>query len=555
MKPIFEEFGVSVQYGVLPIADIHLKSTYQGEAEPTGSMEYIYVFAAIGLFLLLLACINYMNLATARSQRRAREVGIRKTMGAFRSHLIGQFLAESVLMAFVALVVSLGVVYVSLPFFNDILDLPLQFSSIWQWEVLLALLGIFTLTGLLAGSYPALYLSGFHPAHVLKGTPGKTTGGGRRMRQGLVVLQFCISLFMLVSTGVVYDQLQYLDQKDLGFTQSPVIQFAMGQASDTEKWPVFRQKLLAISGIEAAATTGSVPGQGYNKSLLPLETNEGDMIERGIDLYPVDYDYFPTMEIEVIEGRNFDRSMGQDSARSVLVNQAMVRRMGWQKPIGKRITFNNGEENAYDARVIGVVNDFHHHSLYAEIPALLFWRDDNNRSQVVRISPQNVEQTLAQIETAWQEVFPTTPFEYEFQDEAFMAQYEAERHRSQLFTLFSGLTVLIACLGLLGLASFTAEQRTRELGIRKIVGASVVQLVQLLTQEFVILVLIATPIALGAAWWFMRSWLSDFAYHTDLSGWTFALALIITLFITLATTSYHAYRAATINPALALRQE
>ena len=555
IAPILDPIGASVRYEVLPLADIHLQSTFQGEAEPTGSMAYLYVFAAIGGFLLLLACINYMNLATARSQHRAREVGVRKSIGASRGHLVGQFLAESLLLALLALLGSLGVVYLSLPFFNAMLDLPLQLSALWQGEVLLALLGILTLTGLLAGSYPALYLSRFHPAQVLKGSSGQTTGGNRRLRQGLVVLQFCISLFMLVSTGVVHDQLRYLDQKDLGFTQSPVIRFAMGQASDRDKWPVLRQKLLAISGVEAAATTGSVPGQGLDKNVMPIETPTGDMVERGLDLYPVDADYFPTMEIEVIEGRNFDRSMGQDSSGAVLVNQAMARRMGWAEPIGKRVMLGNNTDDPYPAYVIGVVNDFHHYSLHEEIPALLFLRGENNRSQVVRISPQQVEETLAKVEGAWQAVFPTTPFEYTFQDEAFMAQYEAERHRSQLFALFSGLTVLIACLGLLGLASFTAEQRTRELGIRKIVGASVPQLVQLLTQEFLLLVLVATPIAFGAAWWFMREWLADFAYHTDLKPWTFGLALLATLLITLATTGYHAYRAATINPARALRVE
>jgi putative ABC transport system permease protein len=553
--PIFEQYGVTVKYEVIRLADIHLESTFQGEPKPTGSKEYLYIFGAIGIFLLLLACINYMNLATARSQHRAREVGVRKTMGAYRGHLVGQFLAESLFQALLALTLSLGVVYLSLPFFNHMLDLPLTFRSLWQWQVLLGMLGILTVTGLAAGSYPAFYLSSFHPADVLKGTTGKTTGGNRLLRQALVVVQFSISLFMLVSTGVVYDQLRYLDDKDLGFTQSPVIQFSIANAADLEKWPVLRQKLLAISGVEAAATTGSVPGQGYGKNLTPVETNEGEMVERGVDLYPVDYDYFPTMEMQVIAGRNFDRGRGLDSTHAVMVNEAMVQRMAWTEPIGKKVTLNFGGDTPTEAQVIGVVRDFHQQSLYEEISALMFLRGDQNRMQVLRIEGAKVDQTLAQVEAAWKSVFPTTPFVYEFQDEAFMEQYQAEAHRSQLFMLFSILTILIACLGLLGLASFTAEQRTRELGIRKIVGASVPQLVRLLTQEFVLLVLLATPLGFVAAWWFMRDWLTEFAYHTELSGATFALALVATLAITLMTTSYHAYRAATINPAQALRQE
>ena len=555
VKPIFDQFGITLQYETIRLSDIHLRSDFQGEPEPTGSMDYIYIFAAIGVFLLVLACINYMNLATARSQRRAREVGVRKTMGAHRSHLMGQFLAESLLLALLALGVSLLVVYVSLPFFNQILDLPLSFAGLWQPAVLLSMLGILLLTGLVAGSYPALYLSGFHPAHVLKGTSGKTTGGNRRLRQGLVVLQFVISLFMLVSTGVVYDQLRFLSQKDLGFSADPLVKFSISNPSDREKWPVLRQKLLSLPGVENAGTARSLPGMGYNKNLMPIETESGEMVERTIDQYPVDYDYFETMEMEIVQGRNFDRSRGFDSAQAVLVNQAMVRRMGWTNPIGKKVSFDLQGDDYLDAEVIGVVRDFHQQSLYETISALMFTRGDYQRMQVLRIAPGNVEQTLAGIQSAWREVFPTTPFEYEFLDEAFMEQYEAEQHRGQLFTLFSLLTVLIACLGLLGLASFMAEQRTREMGIRKIVGASVPQLVQLMTREFLILVLVATPIAFGLAWYFMQSWLSEFAYHVDLSLLTFTGALLLTLFITLATTSYHALRAASINPARALREQ
>ncbi len=554
VRPIFDQFDVTVKYETIALTDIHLKSTFQGEPEPTGSMDYIYIFAAIGVFLLVLACINYMNLATARSQRRAREVGVRKTMGAYRNHLIWQFLAESFLLALIALAVSLAVVYLSIPFFNQILDLPLSFGTLWQPMVLIAILGILTLTGLVAGSYPAFYLSGFHPAHVLKGTSGKSTGGNRRLRQGLVVVQFSISLFMLVSTGIVYDQLKYLDQKDLGFTQNPVIQFSISNVPDRQKWPVLQQKLESISGVQAAATTSSVPGQGYGKNLMPVETEEGQMIERGVDHYAVDYDYFPTMEMEVVKGRNFDRARGLDSASSVMVNEAMVRRLGWSDPIGKEIILGSGEGAAH-TQVIGVIKDFHQQSLYEVIPPLMFTRGQNLRMQVVRIEGDNIEKTLASVQSTWEEIFPTTPFEYEFQDEAFFEQYEADRHRSQLFTLFSGLTVLIACLGLLGLASYTAEQRTREMGIRKIVGASVPQLVQLMTREFLILVLVATPIAFGAAYYFMKGWLDDFAYHADMKVLTFVLSLLITLVITLATTSYHAFRAASINPATALRQE
>ena len=558
VRPIFDQFGVKIAYELIALPDIHLRSDFLFEPEPVGSMAYIYIFSAIGLFLLLIACINYMNLATARSARRAREVGIRKVLGSWRIHLIGQFMAESVLVALLSLLVSLGVVYLSLSFFNQMLDLPLSLSGLLEGQVLLGIVGMLVLTGVLAGSYPALYLSGFDPVHVLKGASGKTTGGGRRLRQGLVVLQFGISLFMLVSTGIVFDQLRFLNEKSLGFTQQPVIRFQFSNREQRTAWPELRARLLRIAGVEAAATTGSAPGQDYGKNLMPIETNDGRMEERGLDLFTVDFDYFSTMDMRIVAGRDFDRSRGTDSAEAVLVNEAMVRRMGWDDPIGKKIAMGisgDGEEEPPTVRVIGVVGDYHHKSLYHTIEPLLFIYRENNGTGVVRLQGGDIEQSLAQVEAAWKETYPTTPFEYTFQDEAFMAQYQADKHRSQLFTLFSGLTILIACLGLLGLASFSAEQRTREVGIRKIVGASVPSLMQLLTREFVVLVLIAMPLAYGAAWYFMSGWLEGFAYHAPINGLTFLAALGLTLAITVLTTSYHAWRAATRNPAEALRYE
>jgi putative ABC transport system permease protein len=354
--------------------------------------------------------------------------------------------------------------------------------------------------------------------------------------------------------GIVYDQLQFLRQTDLGFTESPVIRCNLNQAEDRQKWPVLRQHLLTVLGVQAAATTGSAPGQGYSKNLMPIETNEGNLEEKGLNLYPVDFDYLTTMEMELPEGRGFDRSRPTDSTLAVVVNQAMISRMGWQDPLGKKVRMNI-EEEATEAQVIGVVGDYHHQSLYALIePMLLFYRP-NNRTAVVRISAENLKGTLQGVEQAWAQTFPNKPFEYDFQDEAFMEQYEADRHRSRLFTLFSGLTILIACLGLLGLASFTAEQRTKEIGIRKVLGASARTLMLLLTREFLLLVLLATPLAFAAAYGFMVSWLEEFAYHAPLNFWTFLWAMVLTVAITLGTTSWHAYRAASLNPTEALCSE
>ena len=556
VDPIFEQYNIQINYEVLPIKTIHLYSDFLGEPGTPGNIQYVWVFAIVGLFMLIIACINYMNLATARSAKRAREVGVRKALGSWRSQLIAQFLTESILITFMAMILSLGIVWAAIIPLNAALGTTLSISTLFSWKILTVLLLIMTVVGLVSGSYPAFLLSKAEPATVLKGGAA-TIGGGGNLRKALVFVQFSISLGLLVCTGIVFDQLRYLQETDLGFTKSPVLRFSLAQGDLREKWPVLAEKFKQIPGVESVATGNSSPGNGYGKNLTPIETNEGDMVERGLNFFSVDPDYIPTLDMQIILGRNFDLTKPTDTIEAAIVNEAMVKRMGWDDPIGKKINlgFAFGDSTRPFTRVIGVIKDYHHQSLYHEIEDLMFLPAINCRIAHLRIAPAQVKTAMPMIEAAFASVAPTIPFESEFVDEDFQSQYEEDERRSRIFTMFSILTILIACLGLLGLASYTAEQRTKEIGVRKVLGASTNQLVALLTKDFLLLVSLSMVVAFPLSWWLMNNWLESFAYSITPAIGTFVSALILTLMITLATTSFHAIRTARANPVFALKSE
>lgn len=549
---IFDELNIKVKYALLPVTDIHLKSDFEGEPEPAGEMAFIYIFAAVGIFMLLIASINYMNLATARSARRALEVGMRKVLGSGKGKLIGQFLSESVILTIISLGLSLVLVLTLIPVFNSAFNLNLSTDLLWTPPVLLGMLGILVLVGIVGGSYPAFFLSAFQPAVVLKGTYARG-GSSQLLRKSLVVVQFVLSLFMLIGTGIIYDQMNYVRTKELGFDKEQMMTFGFTSREQTEKWPVLREALLQNPNITSAATAGTSPGNGSGKTIFNIEIAEGIMEERGIDNYGIDFDFFPTLGVEIVEGRNFSKEFSTDSTLAVLVNEAMVKRMAWENPIGKKVQFGSNDTLPV-ARVIGVVKDFHQRSLYNPIEPLMFRPRFNNRISHVKIA-SNVPATIAYVEQQWEKLFPETPLEYDFVDASFLALYEADQIRARIFTLFSVIMIIVACLGLLGLASFTAEQRTKEIGIRKIMGASVSNIIVMLTQNFVFLVLIAAIPAFIAAWFFMSRWLDTFSYHTSMNYILFFVAFLVTVLITLGTTGYHAYRAAVGNPVEALRYE
>ncbi|HEY0741129.1 MAG TPA: ABC transporter permease [Chryseosolibacter sp.] len=558
VNPIFEQYNIKVKYGLQRITDIHLHSKIADEAEEGGDISYIYIFGAIAVFMLIIACINYMNLATARSANRAKEVGVRKVMGSQRRQLIVQFITESVVITLIAVVVSLILVYLLLPGFNTLANKQLPFDYVLQSPVVLSLLAVMIFTGIVGGSYPAFYLSGFSPVSVLKGKLS-TKGGTVVFRRVLVVTQFAISIFMLISTLIVFDQLKFMRTKDLGFDKEHVVRLNLAGPELQSKASVLADRLRQSSHVTGVGMATSSPGQNVSKQLFKVEDNDGKMTDRGVDLFFADFDFVKSMGMKIVQGRDFSRDIPSDTTYAVLVNEAMVKRMGWTNPLGKRYLLQNGGPNNTDIerRVVGVIKDYHQNSLYDVIEPLMIVLDRNFRFVFVRTAEGDVQKSLASIESIWKEVYPAQPFEYQFLDNDFNSQYRADEKRSQIFTAFSILTVIIACLGLLGLAAFTTEQRTKEIGVRKVIGASIQNLVFLVSKEFFLLVGLGMLIAFPAAWYFTDNWLQNFAYRIELSGeWlTFIVSALLAFVITFSTVGYHVIRAAAANPVKSLRDE
>ncbi|GHN01679.1 ABC transporter permease [Cytophagales bacterium WSM2-2] len=552
VNPIFEQIGIKVQYELQPITKIHLYSKIQDEAEAGGDISYIYIFGAVAAFMLIIACINYMNLSTARSTNRAKEVGLRKVMGSQRHQIMTQFLTESVMVAFVSLSLSIILIYALLPQFNALANKQLSFSYLLQKPVTLSLVGIILITGVVGGSYPAFYLSSFNPVNVLKGKLA-FKGGNSLLRKGLVVTQFGLSIFMLISTLIVFDQLQFLRTKDLGFNKENVVRLNLNNRVLQSKAETFAEQLRTLPQVVAVGKANASPGEGIGKSLFKVEDAEGKMVDRGVDIYAADYDFIETMNMSVIAGRNFSKESSSDSANAILINQSMVNRMAWKDPLGRKFTSGGG----IDKKVVGVIKDYNQNSLYDEIePLIIVLRKDVNYV-FVRLKQGDLRESVAALEKQWKETFPNNPFEYVFLDEDLDSQYKADEKRSQIFTAFSGLTIVIACLGLLGLAAYTTEQRTKEIGVRKVIGASVNSLVILVSKEFFLLVALGMLIAFPATWYFTDRWLQNFAYRITLDGeWkTFLFSSLLAFVITLATVGYHVVRAALSNPVNALRDE
>ncbi|MBA4054330.1 MAG: ABC transporter permease [Marivirga sp.] len=558
VDPIFEQYGIKIKYELQKITDIHLHSKIQDEAEAGGDISYIYIFAAVAAFMLIIACINYMNLATARSANRSKEVGIRKVMGSQRRQLVMQFITESLVIACIALVVSMILIYALLPGFNTLSNKELPFSYILQPTVMFSLIGIIFFVGIVGGSYPAFYLSGFNPVSVLKGKLA-LKGGSVFFRKALVVAQFAISIFMLISTLIVFDQLQYIRNKDLGFDKARVIRLDLSERDMRAKAQVLLERLKQVPEVQGVGMANASPGQGIGKLLLKVEDEEGKLTDRGVDLFNADFDFVKTMGMEIVQGRDFSRDIVSDTTYAVLVNEAMVKRMAWKNPLGKKFIFEGAGPNGtnIEKHVVGVIKDYHQNSLYDEIEPLMILLDKNQNYIFIRTTEGDVRQSVAAVEKGWKDIFPNSSFEYNFLDQDFNSQYKADEKRSQIFTAFSGLTILIACLGLLGLSAFTTEQRTKEIGVRKVIGASVNGLVVLVSREFFLLVGIGMVLAFPAAWYFTESWLQNFAYRIELATeWpTFLVSALLAFIITLLTVGYHVIRAASSNPVKALRDE
>ena len=552
MAPIFTQFNIKIHYGVQPIADIHLRSDMTSEPEELGSMSYIYIFSAIALFMLIIACINYMNISTARSARRAKEIGIRKVTGSNKGQLISQFLMESLLTAFIALLLSVLLVLFLLPLFNSLSGKALSYVILFQPVTLLILLGIILFVGIGGGLYPAFYLSKFNPVIVLKGRLSKGSSNVN-LRRALIVVQFSISMIMLVCTYVVFKQLQFVRNKDLGFNKEQVMSMDIdGDANEKSKVIAFEDALKANAQVKSVSASRSRPGNGnINFILFSLESKNGKT-DKGVSCYGIDENYFSTLGIKLVKGRNF--SGPSDTLRSIIVNENLVNYFGWKEPLGQ-IVKSSGDTSSNYFEVVGVVKDFNQKSLYNPMePLILFYRPNSN-NVLVKIAPQNIAATVSGIEKSWKAIFPELPFQYVFLDQDFDSQYAADQKRGKIFTAFSILTILITCLGLLGLIAFTTQQRQKEIGIRKVMGAGLLQIVPLIVKNFVVLVGLSCFIAFPVAWYFMSKWLKVFPYNTGLSPEPFLISAIIILLITLLAVTFHTMKAAMANPVKSLRTE
>ncbi|MFD3001714.1 ABC transporter permease [Pontibacter toksunensis] len=543
------ELNASMQFVLQPLESIHFDTEYGADISPAGNISYVYIFAAVAIFLLLIACINYMNLATARSAKRAKEVGLRKVVGAYRSQIISQFIGESVLMTLIAAVLALGLVQVMIPTFNALTDKNFESNFIFQWEFMLLVLAIIILVGLLAGSYPAFFLSNFKPIDVLK-TDKAPRGGNASLRKILVVTQFTVSLVLIIGTIVVFTQMHYLRSRDLGFNKDQVIVIDIpgGDSTLVQRLPIIKQQLLGNPNVEMVSNTRDIPAENMSK-LMTLSEVDGKMVERTLNVMFVDYDFIDVMGIGMKEGRNYSRDMKTDLKEGLIINEAAAKWLGWSDPVGKRMQMID-----WDAKVIGVVKDFHVKSLHTDVePLILALNPASQGYLMARIKAQDMASTISFVENKWRAFDPTHPMQYFFMDEHFDKQYLAEEKMLTVFGYFAGLTILIACLGLFGLASFTAEQRTKEIGIRKVLGSSTGSIVLLLSKDFALLVLISIVLASPLAWYGMHKWLQDFAYRTDLSWWIFALSGTAAMLIALLTVSLQAMKAASTDPVKALR--
>ncbi len=540
------------EYYLQPITKIHLTSDLNGEFEANGNETYVYIFSAISIIILLIACINFMNLSSAKSSLRAKEVGMRKVVGSGRGKLVIQFLSESTLLSFISLAIGMGIVILLLPLYKNLIGRELEVHLFDNFIVIPSLLGLGLIVGLISGSYPAFFLSSFKPIAVLKGMTSRSTGGSW-MRNILVIFQFSISIFLIIGTLAVNQQLKFFQTKKLGFDKEQVLVLrnpgALGNNTAS-----FKEALRKYRSVMNVSGSNTLPGRSFSNIGFGAEGVDESFT---LNLCICDYDFLDTLKLELAKGRFFSREFASDSHAAVL-NEKAVELLGWDDPIGKRI--NNWAENRGDFTVIGVIKDYHYESLHQEIrPQALFLsggyyqRGEDYIS--VRLDTENIPGTIKNIENTWKNFAPNKPFEYSFLDEDYERLYLNEKQTRKIFSIFSFLAIFIACLGLFGLASFVADRKTKEIGIRKILGASVPRIVNILNKSFVKWVIVANLIAWPVAWFVMNRWLQNFAYRIDLSWWMFVLAAVLALIIAIITVSFQTVKAALRNPADSLRYE
>ena len=549
------ESGIKINYFLQPLTSIHLYSQLDVELEANSDIKYVYLFSVIAAFLLLIACINFMNLSTARSANRAKEVGVRKVLGSFRSHLIKQFLTESILLTILSFALAFGLVYLTLPLFNNISGkgLIMPFSSIEFWAICLFAIIVI---GLLAGTYPAFFLSAFKPVSVLKGKIAVGSKSGI-IRSLLVIFQFSISIILVVGTFSIFKQLNYIQGKKIGFDKDQVIivhdVYALGKQVQT-----FKEQAKNLSSIKNVSVSGYLPvtssrsDTGFWPEGVPSPDNTVSM-----QYWKVDHDYINTLGMEVVKGRDFSTDFPSDST-AMIINERAAKLFGFTNPVGQRInTFSQSEESEEYGTytIIGVIKDFHFQSMKENIDALSLVLGKNNNSALFKTNTTDIQNTVKQLGNKWKSIAPDQPFEYSFLDQEFNEMYKSEQTVGAIFWIFASLAIFIASLGLFALAAFTAEQRTKEIGVRKVLGASVKSIVFLLSKEFIKLIAIAFVISSPLAWWGINTWLESYTYKTTIGLEVYLIAGIVAFLVAWITMSYQSIKAAMSNPVKSLKSE
>ncbi len=548
----FEKSGSYFRMSLMPLTDIHLHSNLTGELGANGTTQYIYIFSAIAVFILIIACVNFMNLSTARSANRAREVGVRKVLGSPRKYLIIQFLTESVLVTFAATLIAIAAVVLLLPSFNSLANKNIVINVYaLNWLVPTLLSGVL-LIGFLAGAYPALFLSAFQPGAVLK---GRIANGfkGSSIRSFLVVFQFAISIFLIIGTLVIYSQLKYIQNHDVGYNRDQVLILQNAWALRNQA-KTFKQEVQQLPGVVNATLTGFLPtSQNRNTSIFCKDASKDPKKEIFPQAWRIDEDYIKTLGMKMVKGRPFSAQMPTDS-NALLINETAAKFLGFADPVNKTLYQQNGD-TMKPYTIIGVVKDFNFNSLRQNITPVVMLLSTDNSNMAIRVQTANIHGLLAQIENKWKAIAPHAQFKYSFMDDDFDAIYRTEQRMGKIFFIFTSLAIVIACLGLFGLATYAAEQRSKEISIRKVLGASIANITTMLSVDFIKLIFIAMLIALPAAWYIMHQWLQNFAYRTNIDWWILAVAGILAILIAFITISFQSVKAALTNPVKSLKNE
>lgn len=548
--------GNHISYVVRPLTEIHLHAANQYEIEANSDAKYVYIFSAIALLILLIACVNFMNLSTAQSANRAKEVGIRKVAGSLKSNLITQFLTESIMVSFISLLLSMGLAMLFLPMFNQLANKEMSVATFFSTWLFPVTLGLVIIVGLIAGSYPALYLSSFKPVLVLK---GKIASGFKNnwLRSGLVVFQFTISVILILGTLVIYKQLDYIQNKKLGYERDQTI-VVHDIYNLNDKRDPFKNEVLKMSNVENM-TIGDLPTEkNFDNEGWFKDTNFDVSKAAVVNNFYVDENYIPTLGMEIKIGRNFSNEFPTDS-KAIILNETAVKMLGIKDPLGDILYRSGTDENGAtipDARhIIGVVKDFNFNSLRRSIEPVIIVKADNYNTMAIRTDQNSMASVISSVQTEWNRMVPEQPFSYTIMDDDFNRAYSSEQQTGKLFVIFAIFAIFIGCLGLFGLVTYAAEQRTKEIGIRKVLGAKVIGIVTMLSKDYAKLVLVATLVAFPLAGWIMTKWLQGFVYRTSLSWWMFLIAGGTVGFIAILTIGIQSFKAATNNPTKSLRTE